>query len=324
MIRDPHVRFRPVDPPDALAALARCWLGAAQPCAIVHVTAAAGSTPRGTGTRMLVRADRIAGTIGGGHLEFRAIALARQALSDAHAGTFAPRHHRFALGPSLGQCCGGRIEIAIEPLSAAALAAWPARPPRFHLMLYGAGHVGQALVRALAPVACTIDWIDSRDAIVPADAGLAAADRGEGSGADHGVIADADFAADFGTDLAARADTGSGADHAPPRRWTISDAPESDARLAPADAYHLVMTHDHDLDLRICEQVLDRDRFGFLGLIGSRTKRARFESRLLARGIPAARIARLQCPIGMPGIIGKEPEVIALSVAAQLLALSSA
>ncbi|MFT4101818.1 MAG: XdhC family protein [Burkholderiaceae bacterium] len=316
MIRDPHVPFRPADAADALAALARGWLAAAKPCAIVRIVAAGGSTPRGAGTRMLVSGDRIAGTIGGGHLEFRAIALARQALSDARAGGFAPRHHRFALGPSLGQCCGGRVEIAIEPLTAATLAAWPARASRFHLMLYGAGHVGQALVRALAPVACTIDWIDSRDAIAPADARPTVTDLGADANAGAGADSGAGLGAAFGVDL--------GADDAPPRRWTVSDAPESDARLAPADAYHLVMTHDHDLDLRICEQVLDRDRFGFLGLIGSRTKRARFESRLLARGIPAARIARLQCPIGMPGIIGKEPEVIALSVAAQLLALSSA
>ena len=92
--------------------------------------------------------------------------------------------------------------------------------------------------------------------------------------------------------------------------------------MAPAGAFYLVLTHSHDLDLAITHAILRRGDFGFLGLIGSKTKRARFEHRLAERGIAPALLERMVCPIGVPGIEGKEPEVIAVAVVAQLLQLS--
>lgn len=94
---------------------------------------------------------------------------------------------------------------------------------------------------------------------------------------------------------------------------------QAEVATAPPGAFYLVLTHSHDLDLAISHAVLKRGDFGWFGLIGSQTKRARFEHRLRERGVDAALLARMQCPIGVPGIRGKEPEVIALAVVAQLL-----
>jgi xanthine dehydrogenase accessory factor len=90
--------------------------------------------------------------------------------------------------------------------------------------------------------------------------------------------------------------------------------------LAEPGAFYLVLTHSHDLDLAITQAVLKRGDFAYLGLIGSKTKRARFEHRLVERGFSPALVDRIVCPIGSPGISGKEPEIIAVAVVAQLLA----
>ena len=266
--------------------LASCWLEAARPAIVVVVAAARGSVPREAGTRMLVAADAMAGTIGGGHLELKAIEEARAMLA-AHDRSARSRH--FPLGPALGQCCGGAVTLAFAPLDAASLAAWPTTPPRFHLQLYGAGHVGRAIARALAPLDVLVDWIDEREDEFPA-------------GLHDGI--DSPWPAHI--------------------RRVCVDSVEAEVAAAPAGACYLVLTHRHDLDLRITEAILQRGDFAFVGLIGSKTKRQRFLRRFEARGIPPARIARLTCPIGLPGIEGKEPAVIAAAVVAQLLGVTSA
>lgn len=259
---------------------AAAWLAAGTPAVVVEVTQALGSVPREAGTRMLVAATCCEGTIGGGHLELKAIERARHLLA---AGGTATQSAHYPLGPALGQCCGGAVTLGFAPLDAAAVAAWPLAAPRFHLQLYGAGHVGRAIVNALAPLNVRVDWIDEREEEFPPDASLPA----------H-------------------------------TRKLCVDALEAEVREAPRGAFFLVLTHRHDLDLRIAEAILRRGDFGFFGLIGSRTKRARFIHRFEERGIAAEAIARLTCPIGVPGIEGKEPEVIAASVVAQLLQAASA
>lgn len=148
--------------------------------------------------------------------------------------------------------------------------------PRAHLLLFGAGHVGAAIVRALAELPCRVTWIDEREdmfpEIVPANVTIEA-----------------------------------------------TDTPESVVATAPAGASFLVMTHSHALDQRLTEAILSRQDTGWFGLIGSHTKRKQFEHRLRARGILEARIDAMVCPIGLPGITGKQPALIAASVAAQLL-----
>lgn len=244
----------------------------------VRVLATRGSVPRESGTRMLVAADAVAGTIGGGHLELRAIAAARRRLA---AGEDAPQDESIALGPGLGQCCGGALVLRTQRLGPSTLAAWPAPAPRFVLQLYGAGHVGRAIVRLLEGIDCRVQWIDERESEFPQAA-------------------------------------------SPPHIERVCVEPvEAEVALAPSGAAYLVLTHSHDLDLRITEAIVRRGDFGYLGLIGSETKRARFVHRLQARGIDAAALARMTCPIGVPGIAGKEPEVIAVAVVAQLLQLAA-
>ncbi|MEH6435211.1 xanthine dehydrogenase accessory protein XdhC [Massilia sp. DD77] len=316
------------------------WLtaGLDAPAVLVTVARVEGSVPREAGARMRVEADSFRGTIGGGHLEHRALDIARTMLRDG-AGV-GPCLERFPLGPSLGQCCGGVAWLAFEPADAAQLALLDARrnedswrlvaldgapqwglfdgagrllagqagpafdraagthvlaeeggrrwladavpAPRAHLMLFGAGHVGAAIVRALAELPCRVTWVDEREEAFPADV---------------------------------------------PANVTVeaTDTPEALVEKAPRGTTFLVMTHSHALDLRLSHAILSRPEVtqtpDWYGLIGSDTKRRQFEHRLRERGIPEPRIEAMACPIGLPGIAGKAPAVIAASVAAQLLSL---
>lgn len=258
---------------------ARRWLSDATEAVVVEVTQAQGSVPREAGTRMLVGPTEVTGTIGGGHLELKAIACAREMLRTAELATHT---EHYPLGPALGQCCGGAVTLSYAALDEAALARWPATVALFHLQLYGAGHVGRAIATLLATLDARVDWIDEREEEFPATTTL-------------------------GTAWPERI------------RITCVDAVEAEVRHAPPGAFYLVLTHNHDLDLRITETVLKRGDFGYLGLIGSRTKRQRFIHRFEQRGIAAQTIARMTCPIGVEHIEGKEPEIIALAVVAQLL-----
>ena len=258
---------------------ARAWLASGRDAIVVEVIGARGSVPRGTGTRMLVDATTTLGTIGGGHLELKAILAARAMLA---RGERARREDRHALGPGLGQCCGGAVTLALASLDAEALADWPPSEPLFSLQLHGAGHVGRAIATLLATLEVHVDWFDERDEEFPPT-----------------------------TDLGSP--------------WPVhiqrigGDTIEREVRRAPPGAFYLVLTHEHALDLRIVEAILRRGDAAFCGLIGSRTKRARFVHRLAERGVGDDAIARLTCPIGIDGIEVKSPEVIAAAVVAQLL-----
>ncbi len=264
---------------EALAA-AIAAIDRAEPAILVEVIDALGSTPREAGTLMLVTETAIAGTIGGGELEWRAIERAREAL----AGEPIPERLQLPLGPALQQCCGGHVTLSLQHLAptdrsglAERLETWRTELPR--IVLFGAGHVGQALVRALTPLPCRVRWLDSRPGLFPAKL-------------------DATIEAETIPDPAA-------------------------ITTDPTDLV-LVMTHSHALDLAIVEARLRAQDFAWLGLIGSATKRRRFESQLRASGVPAERLERLVCPIGLASIRGKEPAVIAASVTAQLLTVSEA
>jgi len=312
------------------------WLTvAAEPAVLVTVAIVEGSGPREPGTKMLVTRGAQFDTIGGGHLEMRACDIARDMLG----GAVTTQLQRFALGPGLGQCCGGVVHLLFEyidtnlaavmdglrqrrhqdswrlsaidgpnmtalfdadghTLSGAVIDTpdyardrgtrvmrdaqgrrWlvdPCLAPRAHLMLFGAGHVGAAIVRALAELPCTVTWVDEREDMFPAQI-------------PDNVVVEA------------------------------SDTPEALVASAPPGSSYLVMTHSHALDQRLTEAILARQRVGWFGLIGSKTKRMQFEHRLHARGLPAERIAAMVCPIGVAGITNKAPAVIAASVCAQLL-----
>ena len=262
-----------------LRGTAVAWLVQERPCVVVEVSKARGSVPREAGTRMLVAAHDCAGTIGGGRLELEAIGQARAMLATHDP---LPRSVHYPLGPSLGQCCGGAVTLGLVRLDASQLDRWPVDPPLFHLQLYGAGHVGRAIARALAPLNAMVDWIDEREDEFPT--------RFPGCEAWPAHI----------------------------RKLSV-DAVEAEVHEAPPGAFYLVLTHRHDLDLKITQAILSRADFGYLGLIGSQTKRQRFIHHFERRGIASEVIARLTCPIGVPGIAGKQPEVIAVAVVAQML-----
>ena len=255
------------------------WLARREPAVVVEVTEARGSAPRAAGTRMLVSAQEAVGTIGGGHLELKAIDHAREML---RTNEFAPHSQHYPLGPALGQCCGGAVTLGYAALDSDALARWPASAPLFHLQLYGAGHVGRAIATLLSTLDVSVDWIDEREE---------------------------EFASL----------TTLGTPWPPHIRQVCVDAVEAEVRTAPAGAFYLVLTHNHDLDLRITEAILRRGDFAYLGLIGSKTKRQRFIHRFEHRGIASDAIARMTCPIGVEGITAKQPEIIAMGVVAQLL-----
>jgi len=256
-----------------LRALARRWFAEGRPAAVVTVTASRGSVPREAGTRMLVGLDAVHATIGGGHLELRAIADARTLILSGQS----PLQQTVALGPTLGQCCGGMVELRIARLADDPPLSWPEPDALFHLQLYGAGHVGRAVARLLAGLRCRVQWVDERDSEFP-DEPL------------------------------------------PPHVERVCVEPvDAEVSSAPPGAFYLVLTHSHALDLAITQAIVARADFGYFGLIGSATKRAKFAARLRERGVPDALIERITCPIGVPGMPGKEPEVIAVAVVAQLL-----
>ncbi len=250
---------------------------------LVTVARTQGSVPREVGAWMAVRVDGLTGTVGGGHLEFDAIARARAAL----AGGDLAEEVRYPLGPSLGQCCGGVVWLRFERIAAGEdLAARLPQPPLRPVAVFGAGHVGEVLARFGRELPLALHWVDSRDGLFPA-----------------GPV---------------------------PRGWRqeVSDPPaDAVPDLAPGSAV-LVMTHNHAEDFDIIAACLRRQReqgdLPFIGMIGSRTKWASFRQRLQARGFSEAELAQVTCPIGVPGVAGKQPGVIAVAVLAQMLALPPA
>jgi xanthine dehydrogenase accessory factor len=228
---------------------------------------------------MAVFPQVLVNTIGGGHLEFQAIAEARALLnSKPQEGALV---NRYALGPALGQCCGGVVHLKFEQIS---LTDMPMLRQRLlsqvkPVALFGGGHVGHALVRVLSTLPFQVQWIDSRDEIFPTETA-------------------ANVVCDHSDPVHAAVDT------------------------LPSGACVLIMSFSHAEDLDVVAACLKRQRLHgdlkFIGLIGSKTKWATFQHRLESKGFSAKELAFVTCPIGVEGIAGKEPEVIAVAVAAQL------
>jgi xanthine dehydrogenase accessory factor len=256
---------------------------------LVTVTHTQGSVPREAGTWMAVTPTDIVGTLGGGNVEYQAIHCARQFKPDDASQTASIK--RFALGPSLGQCCGGVMDLSFEVITISQLNALQTTLDRASqpIALFGCGHVGRAITSLLATLPYRVTWIDSRDEIFPATTNTR------------------------------------------PNRITCehSDPVQSAVATLELGSQVLIMSFSHAEDLEIVQQCLIRNRASqaindaldlpFIGLIGSKTKWATFQNRLRERGFTAAELAQVTCPIGIAGISGKEPEVIAVAVAAQLL-----
>jgi xanthine dehydrogenase accessory factor len=246
-------------------------------CIQVLVLETKGSAPREAGTCMWVSATgtegtiETTGTIGGGNLEYSALKIAREMLLSGET----QRERRFALGDSLGQCCGGAVTLRFSAREAIEA---PFQED-FHVVLFGAGHVGTEVARILERFPCRLTWVDPRPEMFPGAVG-----------ANVRVVIEEEPA------------------------WMVDEAPPG--------ALYLVMTHSHALDLDLVERVLRRNDFGFLGLIGSETKAAKFRARLAQKGFSRAQMERLVSPVGLLKA-GKHPAHIAVSIVAQLLALQA-
>ncbi|MEP3280525.1 MAG: xanthine dehydrogenase accessory protein XdhC [Stappiaceae bacterium] len=305
-------------------------LKADRSCVLVSVLKCRGSVPRETGAHMIVLSDgSFSGTIGGGALEWEAIQEARRHLTELSGPAHSIHAQSFALGPGLGQCCGGSVVLGFEKITPSAGAnihalvklerAGPFEcllrldgkggfdrhilsspgsgslgllkdegqfiesfgERRRHLYLFGAGHVGQALMLALATLPFSVKWIDPRATQFP-------------------KAVPANF------------------------ECIVSNNPKSQLDHAPRGSMVLVMTHSHPLDLEITRSALIEPRFAYVGLIGSKTKRARFASQMLKSGLTEKQLSSLVCPIGVPGIRSKKPAAIAAATAAQLLCVDEA
>ncbi|MBT8087480.1 MAG: xanthine dehydrogenase accessory protein XdhC [Gammaproteobacteria bacterium] len=310
-----------------------------EPAVLVTVAGIRGSAPREVGAKMVVTAKETIGTIGGGQLEYQCTHIA---VSMLDADSLSLRS--FPLGAAMGQCCGGVVEILFEPMSRG-MPAWlrdlkalhgqreaavlvtrvsgsapakfvvtsddvfgldadadpadmverarellekggkaqrdaqefyePAVAPDLNIAVFGAGHVGTAVVAALSSLDCNIRWVDSRRAIFR---------------------------------------------QVPPNVRAIeSDNPSLEVAAMPAASFYLVMTHSHALDFDICNRILRRGDARYCGLIGSKSKRRRFEKRYREQGMPQQQIDALVCPIGLTGISGKKPAEIAVAAAAEIL-----
>ena len=305
---------------------------------VVTVAGIRGSAPREVGAKMIVSGDATLGTIGGGQLEFQCARIAVSMLGDDES----PIVRTFPLGASMGQCCGGVVDILFEPV-AMQLPPWlrdiralhGQREPavivthlrgeygkcvvtqanvfgddatlqpeivgraragldagrrsqcigewffenivgtNFNIAVFGAGHVGSAVVRSLSALDCNIRWIDSRRNIfrsTPANV-----------------------------------------------RAVETTDPALEVAAMPARGCYLIMTHSHAIDFEICDRILRRQDFAYCGLIGSMSKRRRFEKRLRSAGVQEREIDRLICPIGVDGITGKKPAEIAVAATAEVL-----
>jgi xanthine dehydrogenase accessory factor len=310
------------------------------PCVLITVVATEGSTPREAGTKMLVFNQGTVDSIGGGHLEFKAIDRARAKLG----ATKAPVELiEFSLGPSLGQCCGGWVRLMVERLDTRDL-AWLRRWTDFSgetILATDLGDGSKTVIEATG--AAFFNALDREAAQLrqtQAPVLLAANPDGHPCYVLERMTSSRQDIYLFGAGHVGRALVHVLAGLPYRIRWydaradmfpaTVPDSvaletssdPRHDVAGAPPGALFLVMTHSHALDFDICDQVLRRNDFKFLGLIGSATKRAAFVRRLALRGHSQASIRRLACPIGLPGVGGKAPAAVAISVAGQLLSLS--
>jgi xanthine dehydrogenase accessory factor len=303
----------------------------------IVVTHVLGSAPREPGVCMLVGQQEFEGTIGGGQLEWQALAAARALLAGA---TAAVRLQRLVLGTDLGQCCGGVVELWLERYTCADIA-----------LLQAASDVACAgpavLITSIAPGGVNHQIVNAVGSNVQADLLLRAPraqalPRVSGSietratllerldqalpalwlyGAGHVGQALARIVAELPLRLT-WIDTRAELFPAPiPDAVQIVHAPDplTTVTAAPPGTRFLVLTHSHALDYALCRTILERGDFASLGLIGSKSKAARFRSRLTRDGVPADSIARLQCPIGAGGVASKWPAAIAVGVAYELL-----
>lgn len=248
-----------------------------EPVAIVaELTAVRGSSPRAPGTFMLVGAEGAFGTVGGGALEYMVIEHARRLIADGRQSAVMD----VPLGPEIGQCCGGRVNVSLLDVTQATRLALAERvlaedAVQPDVFVFGAGHVGRVLAQMLSLLPVKVQVIDTR-----------------------------------AEELALLA---------PGIAKKLVAMPEAMVRNAPWGSAFVILTHDHALDFLIAQEALARTDSPYVGMVGSRTKRAKFSSWFKAEGGNAAALERLILPIGDHGVVDKRPAVIAALAAAEIM-----
>ena len=256
------------------------WLTAAQQCAqrgdayvLITIVCISGSTPRNSGTKMLITEKNAFDTIGGGHLEYKAIAHAQKMLTLClQSGQNSQSLEHFQLAAQLGQCCGGTVTLLFECFAST----------HTHIMLFGAGHVGQALVQILSALPVKVTWVDER--------------AEQFSRCEHLTNM---------SNITA----------------VVTDDPCGEINRMPANSYFIVMTHNHHLDFELCQTILKQNDFCYLGLIASATKWRRFQQRFAHQGIDQKLVQKIHSPIGLAAVTGKKPMEVAVSIAGELINL---
>lgn len=252
-----------------------------QDCVLVEVSDVKGSAPRNAGAWMLVARDMIFRTIGGGQLEYMAIDHARKILAGGRDTPMDVPPMNVALGPEIGQCCGGRVGLSFRRMNRGLTDELVSKvdteiATRPHVYIFGAGHVGNALAHALSLTPVRVVLVDTREAEL--------------------------MACDV-----------------PGVETCLSAMPEQVVRSAPPGSAFIILTHDHALDFLIAAEALQRRDAVYVGMIGSKTKKATFKNWLKREVADEDLFENLVCPVGGAVVKDKRPEVIAALAAAEVL-----
>jgi len=319
-------------------------------CSVVTVAAVRGSAPREIGAKMIVTGNETIGTIGGGQLEHQCTRIAVEQMRQTAACADERLQRRFSLGTNCGQCCGGVVDILFERGASSSI-AWLIELKRLHderhpvvVVTPLKGGTGKYLVtddrcmHFADNVTCPEEVITAARQVI--------IDNG-GAQLLEGFLLEPILQSDFNIAVfgaghvgAATVDVLSKLDCRVrwidsrrnifpvllPENVTVVESanPAREVAAMPQGANYLVMTHSHPLDYEICEQVLQRGDFAYCGLIGSMSKRRRYERAMRKLGMSDFLLNRLTCPIGVSGIASKKPADIAVAVAAELLRIRDA
>jgi xanthine dehydrogenase accessory factor len=319
-------------------------------CSIVTVAGVRGSAPREVGAKMIVTTKETIGTIGGGELEYQCTRIAVKQIREQGAYRDERLQRRFPLGTNCGQCCGGVVDVMFERVASSS-AAWIAELKRFH--------DERRPVVVVTPLACEAGrYLVTADRCMHFDTDVACAEEAIASARrmiveNSGAVLEGNFLmqpvlqCDFHVAIFGAGHLGAATVDVLSRldcniRWVdgrrnifpaqlpdnvtvvASTNPPQEVAAMPQGTHYLVMTHSHPLDFEICDQVLRREDFTYCGLVGSLSKRRRFERTMRKQGMPESLLERLTCPIGVSGIASKKPADIAVAVAAELLRIRDA
>jgi xanthine dehydrogenase accessory factor len=319
-------------------------------CSVVTVAGVRGSAPREIGAKMIVTDKETIGTIGGGQLEYQCTKIAVEQMRKKGAYSSQRLQRRFPLATNCGQCCGGVVDVMFERVASPSI-AWLRALKRLHderspvvvvtPLMEGAGKYLVTEDRCLNfgdDVACPEEAVAAARQKIIDNSGAVSLDNFllepvlqsnfhiAVFGAGHVGTATVDVLSKLDCRIRwidSRRNIFPA--HVPDNITVVESAnPVREGAAMPQGTYYLVMTHSHPLDYEICEQVLQHGDFAYCGLIGSVSKRRRFERAMRKQGMSDFLLKRLTCPIGVPGIASKKPADIAVAVAAELLRIRDA